>query len=364
MRFAPNFDGRPEVSVLMPAFNAERYVRQAIESILTEQRIQIQLVLVDDRSTDLTESIARDFQCRDSRVTLIKRVQDPTDHNPRQGKWFWPSAGHDALAEALNLGLTHCAGKYIARLDADDLCINDRLFEQWNYMERNPEVSFLGASALRIDETGRTFGHFHCEELDHRSIVARLSQFAPYAPHSSWFVRRQVFEMLDGYDEQVFGAEDLDLMLRAARRSDIRFAFMARPLIKLRMHPGSLTNNGFTKPVTYAISAVVRDRLADVSLECVRCSTPSWSAILTATREQLVASRLERSLAAYDAVRFAYIAFRSRRYLTGIIGVFRAFLLSPTIAFDYRLIRRRKLQIADAVFSSFVARDQRAENAT
>lgn len=342
----------PDISVLMPAHNAERYIADAICSVLSENRLNIELVIVNDRSTDSTEQIIRQFAEQDSRVTIVNRTDRQEDESPEDNCWYMEHLGHAPLPEALNLGLGFCRGRYIARLDADDIAINDRFFVQFNFLETHPEISFVGSSAIRIDENGREFGRYHNKPMSHQEIVSNIRTFSPFCPHPSWFVRKEVYDSLNGYDRGGYRAEDLDFMLRVSEHDEFRFGFITQPLIKLRMHGGSLSYTSSAKPVAYAIAATVRHKLRVLGRSQADIENRRLQ-ILKMSENQIRQQMLDRKIEAYNLLRFSYIAIKTGRLLEGAKLSIIALVKSPKVVFDYKSIRFEKSLAADAVVSQF-----------
>ena len=341
----------PDISVLMPAHNAERYIGDAVRSVLGENRLNIELVIVNDRSSDSTEQIIRQFAEQDPRVTIVNRTDRLEDESPEENRWYMEHLGHAPLPEALNLGLRFCRGRYIARLDADDIAINDRFLVQFNFLETHPDISFIGSSAIRIDENGREFGRYHNKPMSHQEIVSNIRTFSPFCPHPSWFVRKEVYDALNGYDRGGYRAEDLDFMLRVSEHDEFRFAFITQPLIKLRMHGGSLSYTSSAKPVAYAIAATVRHKLrmsgkSQAEIEKIRFK------ILNMSESQIRQQKLDRKIEAYNLLRFSYIALKTGKPLEGAKLALVAFVKSPKIVFDYKAIRFEKSRAADMVISN------------
>lgn len=121
------------VSVVMPVYNAEAYLREAIDSVLAQTYEDIELIIVDDGSTDGTEFIVRSYN--DDRI-IYHKVE------------------HNGISEALNYGIRESRGKYIARMDGDDIMFPDRIEYQVNFMEEHKEVDVLGGGYEMIGETG------------------------------------------------------------------------------------------------------------------------------------------------------------------------------------------------------------------
>ena len=128
----------PLISVLMCVHNGERYVTEAIESILAQTLPHFEFIIVDDASTDGTPAILEGFLSKDPRIQLFR-----LDENL-------------GLTRALNFGLEKCAGKYIARIDADDRSLPERLQRQFDFLEQNPDHVAVACGHNIIDETGKT----------------------------------------------------------------------------------------------------------------------------------------------------------------------------------------------------------------
>ena len=126
----------PAVSVLMPVYNAQRYVAEAVQSILTQTMGDFEFIIIDDGSTDDSTRILRDWAQRDSRIRLVSR----------------PNTG---LCVALNEGLAMANGRYIARMDADDISLPQRFALQLEYLKTHEKLVCIGGSFLLIDAAGR-----------------------------------------------------------------------------------------------------------------------------------------------------------------------------------------------------------------
>ena len=116
----------PKVSVLMPAYNSEKYIAEAIESILNQTFSDFEFIIINDGSTDKTAEIVDGYAQADKRIKFINNKKN-------QG-----------LIAVLNQGLDLCRGEYIARMDSDDIAINDRLEKQVAYLDANPHVGAVG----------------------------------------------------------------------------------------------------------------------------------------------------------------------------------------------------------------------------
>src|ERR1700761_1168008 len=146
-------EAAPKITVLMPAYNAAKYIGEAIASVLEQTFGDFELVIVNDGSTDDTLAVINTFN--DSRIIIISQ--------PNQG-----------VASALNTGLQHSRAQYIARFDADDVCHPQRLEKQYRFLQNNPEYILVGSDADYILENGDFLFHFKCIAYTHEQIIQKL----------------------------------------------------------------------------------------------------------------------------------------------------------------------------------------------
>lgn len=204
----------PAVSVLMPVRDGELFIAEAIESILSQSFADLELVVIDDGSTDSTPRILERFAADDPRVAVHRR-----------------EPGRN-LSQVLNFAAELAKAPLLARLDADDVALPDRLRQQVSFLAANPEVALLGGQALLINGSGREFGKagypIHDDELQ-----AALREGNPFV-HSAMTMRREAFEAAGGYRVNFDHAEDFDLWLRIAAGS--RVANLPEIVVKYRIH--------------------------------------------------------------------------------------------------------------------------------
>jgi glycosyltransferase involved in cell wall biosynthesis len=210
-----------KVSVVMPAYNAEKYIAAAIESVLSQTFKDFELLVVDDGSTDRTQPIIDQYRRADERVVLLKN-----DQNLR-------------LAKTLNRGIEAARGKYVARMDADDISLPERLEKQIDFLEKNSEVSIVGGTMEVVDEAGGKRGERRYWESD-EEIRKRIFLFSPFC-HPAIMIRKAVLEKSGLYDPDYNPAEDYEFYLRVGIHS--KFANLADPLIKYRVISGSMTTS-------------------------------------------------------------------------------------------------------------------------
>ncbi len=211
----------PAVTVLVPTCNRAPLLGAALHSILDQTFTDFEIIVVDDGSTDGTAEIVAAL--RDARVRYL--------HQP-----------HAGIGATLNAGLRAGRGRYVARLDSDDLWSPELLSTLAPVLERRPDVGVVYGQGQAIDEHGRrlaqvqgTAGHFPGDSL--RSLV-----WDDCTCNVALLARRACFERVGLYDEALTGNEDWDMWLRVAR--DYEFAFVPRVLAYVRWHEGNFTGLG------------------------------------------------------------------------------------------------------------------------
>jgi glycosyltransferase involved in cell wall biosynthesis len=209
----------PAVSVVMSVFNGEQYLAEAVESILGQSFDDFEFIVINDGSTDHSAAILESYMNKDTRLRVY--------HQDNKG-----------IVEALNLGCAIARGKYIARTDADDIAIGDRLMRQVDYMNKNPEIGVLGGAVEIIDPTGRAL-ETHVNPMDDKDIKSALLRGDCPFWHPSVLMRTNVFVETGGYRKIVNGAEDYDLWLRIGERHQL--ANLEAVVLKYRLHPGQVT---------------------------------------------------------------------------------------------------------------------------
>ena len=189
----------PLVSVLLSVHNDARFLAVAIESVLRQTVDDLELIVVDDGSTDETPAVLSAVQ--DSRLRLLRNEQQL------------------GLAASLNRGLDEAQGRYVARLDADDVALPQRLESQLARIAATPSVAAVGTAVLDLDETGRV-GTLHRNPTGTRA-VRWLTLFGSPFFHPTVLVDR---ELLDGhglrYDAAYLESEDYELWSRLLELED------------------------------------------------------------------------------------------------------------------------------------------------
>ncbi len=211
----------PKVTVILSVFNCQRWVKSAVRSILTQTFTDFELICVNDGSTDGSLQILEQLAKEDARVRIITQ----------------PNGG---VAVAGNSGLQHARGKYIARLDSDDIALPDRLQKQVAFMDAHPEVVLLGTAYELIDDADRLLTTHHQPTTDRELQALCLSGLIPIA-HTSCMYRREDAARVGNYDTYFQSAEDLDLYLRLGEVG--KMACLPEVLARYRQHSSSLSES-------------------------------------------------------------------------------------------------------------------------
>ncbi len=243
------------ISVVMSVFNGERYLGEAMESILNQSFRDFELIVIDDGSTDDSAKILRTFAAQDSRVQVH-------------------SQANCGLVEALNRGFGLARGRYIARMDADDISVKDRLLWQASFLERNPDVGVVGGAIQRIDSDGTPLEVKYYAPTDAEIKTALFRNCCELA-HPAVLIRKEVFIQTGGYRAAFIDAEDYDLWLRIAEHCQL--ANLNEILLQYRVHPAQITR---TKLRQQALSVLAAKALA-VSRRGGSTGEPSWQGRVT-----------------------------------------------------------------------------------
>ena len=206
----------PLVSVLLPVHDGERFLREAVESVLAQTLRSLELVAVDDGSTDGTRAILESF--RDERLLIVPQP-------------------HLGLVAALNRAAREAGGSHLTRMDADDVSLPDRVARQAAFLDAHPRVGLVVSGVTVIDADGRRLRTVVLPP-DDASLRRRLLLRNPFT-HGAVTMRREAFERAGGYRPGYGANEDYDLWRRLAR--DWELAAMPEVLYLYREHPAAVT---------------------------------------------------------------------------------------------------------------------------
>lgn len=208
----------PIVSVIMPVFNGEEYISRSVRSILDQSFHELELIVVSEHGTSQA-SIAEVDKFEDPRVVHVRN-----DENL-------------GLIASLNYGVRVAKGRYIARMDSDDISLPNRLAKQVAFMDAHPEVGVLGSQVAYIDAHGKRTSrprYFWRPET-----VGWDMLFNSPVPHPSAMLRTETARMLGGYDPNARLVEDYDLWIRASHASTVMN--LRDELVLIRKHGENIT---------------------------------------------------------------------------------------------------------------------------
>lgn len=208
----------PAISVVLGVYNGQRFLAEAIESILNQTFTDFEFITVDDGSTDKTPRILRDYASKDQRLKVIR-------------------IPHGGIVDAANAGLDAAQAPLIARADADDVSMPERFAKQVQYMAEHPEVVCLGSRMWLMEPYGSIIDQSQ-HPLTHEEIDAELLRGSGWAmPQPVAMLRAKAIKQVGGYRKEYLWSEDLDLFLRMAEVG--RLANLPDLLLKYRSHAGS-----------------------------------------------------------------------------------------------------------------------------
>ena len=210
----------PIVSVVMPVYNAEKYVAEAIESILNQTLEDFEFIIVDDGSTDKSLEIIKEYAKKDKRIKTIK-------NKGNIGNWA-----------SRNVGMNNARGKYIVTQDSDDLSNRDRIKIQVSVMEKNPNFGVVGSNIGIIDGKGNKIGYRKYLEDDIK-LRKMIYYFSPFA-NPAVIIRRDALKKSGIFDPKLRVSGDLDLWFRIGGQYE--FGNVAKELVKYRNHEDQITS--------------------------------------------------------------------------------------------------------------------------
>jgi glycosyltransferase involved in cell wall biosynthesis len=210
----------PVVSVIIPTYNRESYIIEAIESVLNQTFDDLEIIIIDDGSTDNTPSIVK--RIHDSRIRYFY-----LKHN-------------NGVAAALNYGIKNSKGKYISRLDSDDIFLPEKIGSQVEVLENNPDIGLVYTRAYNISEQGDIVALYPAISTHPENPLKMLRHFL-FTPSQSIVFRKQCIERIGLYDTTIRFSSDWDFCVRMAAR--YKFFYIPIPLVKIRKHNNMLTGD-------------------------------------------------------------------------------------------------------------------------
>jgi putative sugar O-methyltransferase len=290
----------PLVSVVLPVRDGELFLGGAIGSILGQSFEDLELLVVDDASTDGTPDIAQRASARDKRVLVVA--------NSGKGE-----------VDAIETGIAASSGEFIARMDADDVALPWRLERQVSHVQEHPDLGLLGGAIEMIDEAGRflTTVSYPTDPVELRDLVLAGVCFAS----PTLMIRRAALREVGGFRRLFEPAEDVDLCLRIAERYPV--ANLAEPVVRYRIHGNNISVRSFRRQkegVVVAMAAARRRREG--------ADDPTASVVtLAAARSQLGIGQHE----------VEELMFQASLNWINLLGMARAYAQLPDVVAQARL---------------------------
>jgi glycosyltransferase involved in cell wall biosynthesis len=211
----------PAISVVMPVYQSCIYLEDAIKSILEQTFDDFEFLIIVDESTSSTKLIIDNYAKMDNRIFVYYQKN-------RLG-----------LIGSLNYGCKLAKGKYIARMDADDVCINRRLKIQYDFLEEHPNIGIVGSWVDYIDQNDKKINELRLPILP--NVIQWYLHFGNFIAHPTVMMRRSVIDSVNYYSNEAVCAEDYDLWVRASGSMGI--ANIPEVLLKYRIHEGSVCSS-------------------------------------------------------------------------------------------------------------------------
>lgn len=231
----------PQVSIVMSVYNGADTLRDSVESVLSQEGVDIECIVVNDGSTDNSGSLLDELAAKDSRVRILDQ--------PNQG-----------LTKALIRGCSEAKGVYIARQDAGDLYLPDKLKRQVDALNSHPEASFVSCGTRVVGPGGEHLHDWVSDEWDLTSHLLTLDIDKLRGPfgHGSVLFRRELYEKVGGYRQEFYFGQDVDLWIRLAETG--RFLMLPEILFQVEFAPNSISGHHRSNQIS----------LAKLILECAR----------------------------------------------------------------------------------------------
>lgn len=224
------------VSVIMSVYNGETYLAKSIESILSQSYSNLEFIIVNDGSIDNSMQIINNYKKKDNRIKVINQE-------------------NIGLALSLNKAIKYSNGKYIARFDADDISLPNRLEKQIQYLETHNDYIMVSSSAYFIDKNDKIYGRT-CPLLSERLLLKQLKYINPII-HPSVVIRKDALEKVGLYNENIKQiCEDYYLWNKLSKMGKIKVLFT--PLIKFRMHNNNMSNSNHLLKFRKEISIFIK----------------------------------------------------------------------------------------------------------
>lgn len=218
-----------KISIVMSVYNGERYLKESVESILNQTEKNFEFIIIDDGSQDASLPILKEYGKADNRIKLVTRE-------------------NKGLIYSLNEGIDMAQSTYIARMDADDVSLPDRLEKQLAYMEKH-NLALCGSFATAVDESGDKIKDMQYPPT--ADTIKRFTLLHNPCIHSSVIFKKEVIQYVGGYKSFFKHCEDYELWTRVVFR--YKTGNIPEALLRYRMHENQITKKYHTKMIVMGV---------------------------------------------------------------------------------------------------------------
>lgn len=240
-----------DISVIIPVYNAEKFILAAVESVLSQECVSIELIIIDDGSSDSSGEIIRSIN--DDRIKYFKQE-------------------NGGIVSALNFAISKVHSKFIARMDADDIMEPLRLKKQLDYIIRN-DLDIVGGNIKLIDENDQVIGKKKFP-INHFDIISSLPFINPFC-HPATIIKTAVLKEVNGYTLGTDGAEDFDLWCRLS--GIYKFGNLPEYILSYRLTKNSISQSSHLHRISICTESI-RENIPNAPI--VFYSFPSYFKVL------------------------------------------------------------------------------------
>ena len=275
-----------KLAVILPAYNAENFITECLDSLLNQTFSDFCILAVNDASTDNTGKILEDYAAKDTRLRVYH---------------FSENQGEPAVMQFAMDMLNYMNVEYVARMDADDICVPHRFERQVQYLDEHPEIDILGSNALLFnDEQTDKMSKISTLPLLDKDIKAHFSLARDHIINPSSMWRHSSIKALNINYAQTATAPDFHMWVQCALHKKT-FANLAEPLLLYRLHPGqeSKKHDKISESVQYSMELWISHLFPELTPKEISL----LSLILHGKTIKLRTEEFEIAFSAYDKVR-------------------------------------------------------------
>ncbi|TDW48587.1 glycosyltransferase involved in cell wall biosynthesis [Flavobacterium sp. 270] len=308
-------DAQPLISVLIPTFNVENFVEEAIRSIMDQTYKNLEIIIVDDCSTDNTYAILLNLASIDKRIRLFRNIENKK------------------IVDTLNFAISQAKGEYYARMDGDDISLPERIEKQYFFLLNNPEIDLVGLNVIMINENGKVIQEEKYLEK-HKDIV-RASKYVSPILHI-WLARKNVYDKLIKY--RVPTVEDYDFILRSIDNGFVLANLQSSLYLQRIRNGNTITSSGLIqyKSIHY-IKKLSLERIINGNIDSH--SEENYNKLITVSSLSLFFYKLS------SFFHMKYLEIKQKYIYLALFFRLISILLSPKLQFSQIILRKKYKQL-------------------